>query len=31
MNYIITRDKIGFDNSIISVLNPDELIAIEKK
>lgn len=30
IDYIITRDKKGFANSIIDVLNPDELIAIEK-
>lgn len=28
INYIITRDKKGFSNSIIEVLNPDELIAL---
>ena len=28
VNYIITRDKNGFSNSIIDVLNPDELIAM---
>ena len=31
INYIITRDKKGFDNSIINILNPDELIAINQK
>ena len=29
INYIITRDKKGFKNSIIEVLNPDELINIQ--
>ena len=28
VNYIITRDKNGFSNSIIDVLNPNELIAM---
>ncbi len=31
INYIITRDKKGFKNSIIDVLNPDELIALHNK
>ncbi|MDA8693055.1 PIN domain-containing protein [Saprospiraceae bacterium] len=28
INYIITRDKKGFINSIINILNPDELISL---
>ena len=28
INYIVTRDKKGFSNSIIDVLSPDELVAI---
>jgi predicted nucleic acid-binding protein len=28
INYIVTRDKKGFRNSIIDVLSPDELVAI---
>ena len=31
INYIITRDKKGFDNSIIEVLNSDELISLHHK
>lgn len=29
INYIITRDKRGFKNSIIDILNPDELISLK--
>lgn len=28
LDYIITRDKKGFEHSIVAVLNPDELVEI---